>query len=91
MEHRLTDIKLGTVVASIGEDHKGWEPGKQPARSVGDGAITVRVDGNYIVLSAVQDGTEDSLVASPYNAFRLWAALGMILGVELPENTEIEL
>ena len=87
----MEELTIGTLTVKIGTKTLPFEPGKQPDRAPSDGAVEVYADGNYVVAKSTQDGTEDALVMSPYNAFRIWAMLGILLGVKMPSNLEIKL
>lgn len=70
-----------------------WEPGKQPERTPDVGLIVVNAatDANKITIRSTESGNSTTVIMSPYNAFRAWVALGMLLGLPIPEGTGIKL
>lgn len=55
-----------------------------PARLKDDGGVKVsRLGENYIALDATNDGKEESLVVSEYNAWRLFGLLSVMLKLPL--------
>ena len=54
-----------------------------PERLDSDGGVRVsRVD-DYILISATSLGKEESILVSPYNAWRIFGMLSVILGLPL--------
>lgn len=63
--------------------------GKQPERGPNDGPVNVeRLPDGRIAMSATASGEESGMVASEYNAWRLYAALGLILGIKPSKQAE---
>ncbi len=57
----------------------------QPPRGPTDGAISSHLhEDRGVLLQCVQDGKHQHLYASTYNAWRLFGALALVLGIELP-------
>ena len=74
-------------------NHKplAWEPGKQPERTPDVGGIVVGTDGPNIHIAATESSNTTKVIMSPYNAFRAWVSLGMLLGLPIPEGTGIKI
>ena len=62
---------------------------KQPPRLDTDGAVHVQAidDHQKLMVSVVDDGTEHTIVMSPFNASRVFGMLAMMLGIPLPPAT----
>lgn len=61
---------------------------EQPPRADCDGPMGVRKAGGMYVISVATDGVEQRIVCSGFNAWRVLAALAMMLGVRLPRKVE---
>jgi hypothetical protein len=58
----------------------------QPQRSEHDGQVEVRREGAIIILSATQHEHPHFLPVSEFNAWRLFVALAVVLGAQLPKK-----
>lgn len=60
------------------------EPFKQAERLSADGAVNVSVTGSqYYSITVTNDGKDESLLVSEFNASRLLAMLSFMLGVKI--------
>lgn len=80
------EIQLGFTSKKL-----AWEPGKQPERTPDVGGIVVGTDGPSIHIATTESGITTKVIMSPYNAFRAWVSLGMLLGLRIPKGTGIKL
>lgn len=58
----------------------------QPERTEHDGEVEVRREGATIILSATQHEHPHFLPVSEFNAWRLFVALALVLGAQLPKK-----
>lgn len=59
----------------------------QPPRCPGDGDVRLhRGDGDSFFFTVTQDGAEQTLWLSGFNAWRLFGMLAIMLGVPLPKK-----
>jgi hypothetical protein len=60
---------------------------KQPKRAPSDGAIAVRrLPDGRIVISVVTNGIEGGVFMGEFNAWRVFGALALILGIKLSKK-----
>jgi len=65
---------------------------KMPSRLPEDGGITIeRGSENYLVIGVTNDGKPESIITSEYNAWRIFGALSLMLGIPLPSKTAKEI
>lgn len=58
----------------------------QPERKSYDGPVSVQRVGDYIDVQATDTDTMSNLHMSEYNAWRVFAMLAIVLGIELPKS-----
>ena len=56
---------------------------EMPERLDNDGGVKVSLAEGYIVISAACGGKEESILVSPYNAWRIFGLLSVLLGLPL--------
>lgn len=60
---------------------------KQPPKSDRDGLISfVRNEDETITITCETDGIQRSIIATEYNAWRIFGSLAVFLGIELPKK-----
>lgn len=60
---------------------------EMPPRQPGDGHMGVeRVDDDHLRIYAVTEGQDQAIKVSDFNAWRLFGALSLMLGLPLPKN-----
>lgn len=68
------------------------ETNEQPPRAECDGAIGVSQNADdTLSITVTHNGAEQVIVASKFNAFRVLAALALVLGVKLPRAPVIKM